>query len=96
MGTAYFFACLSFTAACALYKRVTVCTFGNCGISFVCAHRDAVEGAVALGYQIMSALGYIAPYTLVFLLIVHDNTSSVEYKSLADRYYYARAIVNYS
>lgn len=96
-GNCLFF-CLpvSFAAACTSYKRVTVCTFRNCGIRLVCAYRNAVESAESLGYQIVPALGYIALYAFVFLLFVHYNTSSVEYKSLAGRYYYTRTIVNYS
>ena len=41
-------------------KRKTVCTFGNCRVSLVCADPDAAESTVMLAVHIVLAGSYIA------------------------------------
>ena len=47
---------LRLTAACSLYKRFAVSTFGNGGVILVSAYADTVEGTIVLGHHIMLAL----------------------------------------
>ena len=48
------------TAAASLFKRETVCTFGNLGIGFVSSHCDAVKSAVTFAVHVVLAGYYIA------------------------------------
>lgn len=51
---------LNLLTAALFLERKAVCTFGNCGVSLVCADLDAVESTVMLAVHIVLARSYIA------------------------------------
>lgn len=51
---------LTLLTAALFLKRKAVCTFGNCGVSLVCADLDAVKSTVMLAVHIVLAGSYIA------------------------------------
>ena len=51
---------ISLLTAALFLEREAVCTFGNCGVSLVCADLDTAESTVMLAVHIVLAGSYIA------------------------------------
>lgn len=62
-------------AACSLYERVTVCTFGNCRVLFMCANGNALERTVILSHHVVLTLRNSTFDVIVFHLIFHLKIS---------------------
>ena len=63
-------------SAAALYERIAVGTFRNCGIGLVGTHADAVKTAVVLVDHVVLTLGNGAVDVAVLLFDLHDVLSN--------------------